>query len=107
MEKFQLSEFAREGESILIAVRREFKNLRMDESKLPKELSDNDAAVKLVFVGQYSAGKSSIVKMLSGADVEIGARITTQSAKSFSWNGLEIIDTACLQPNEKGSQRQK
>lgn len=93
MEKFQLSEFAREGESILTAVRREFKNLKMDESKLPKALSDNDATVKLVFVGQYSAGKSSIVKMLSGADVEIGAKITTQSAKSFFWNGLEIIDT--------------
>ena len=93
MEKFQLSEFAREGESILNAVRREFKNLKMDESKLPKALSDNDATVKLVFVGQYSAGKSSIVKMLSGADVEIGAKITTQSAKSFFWNGLEIIDT--------------
>ena len=93
MEKFQLSEFSREGEAILTAVHREFKNLKMDESKLPKALSDNDAAVKLVFVGQYSAGKSSIVKMLSGADVEIGAKITTQSAKSFFWNGLEIIDT--------------
>ncbi len=93
MEQFKFSEFTREGEEILIAVRREFKNLRRDESKLPKALSDDNAAVKLVFVGQYSAGKSSIVKMLTGADVEIGAKITTQAAQAYSWNGLEIIDT--------------
>ena len=93
MEKFKLSEFAVQGNSILREVRQEFINLKFDESKLPKKLLDDTAGVKLVFIGQYSAGKSSIVKMLSGENVAIGANITTQNTNSYSWNGLEIIDT--------------
>ena len=50
--------------------------------------------IKLVFAGQYSAGKSSILKMLTNRDdIEIGAGITTQEAHSYDWNGIEVIDT--------------
>jgi len=93
MENFKLSEFAQEGEKILADVKKEFKNLQRDESKLPKVLSDDNAAVKLVLVGQYSAGKSSILKMLTGKDIEIGAKITTQNSTPYEWNGLQIVDT--------------
>lgn len=93
MENFKLSEFAHEGENILAAVKKEFKNLQRDESKLPKVLSDDNAAVKLVLVGQYGAGKSSILKMLTGKDIEIGAKITTQNSTPYEWNGLQIVDT--------------
>ena len=51
-------------------------------------------AIKLVFAGQYSAGKSSILKMLTGRnDIEIGAGITTQQAHTYDWNGIEVVDT--------------
>ena len=50
--------------------------------------------IKLVFAGQYSAGKSSILKMLTGReDIEIGPGITTQSTHKYDWNGIEVIDT--------------
>lgn len=50
--------------------------------------------IRLVFAGQYSAGKSSIVKMLTGReDIEIGAGITTQEAHTYDWNGIEVVDT--------------
>ena len=50
--------------------------------------------VKIVFAGQYSAGKSSIIKMLTGDDtIETGAKITTQETHTYEWNGLEIVDT--------------
>lgn len=65
--------------------------------KAGKELvfSDNaDSPIKLVFAGQYSAGKSTIIKMLTGdSSIETGAGITTQQANSYQWNGLEIVDT--------------
>ena len=93
LEEFQLSKFTKRGEEILNDVRREFERFNIDDSELPKSFSDGDDAIKLVFVGQYSAGKSSIIKMLTGEDVKIGAGITTQSAASYIWNGLEIIDT--------------
>lgn len=50
--------------------------------------------IKLVFAGQYSAGKSSILKMLTGrGDIAIGAGITTQQAHRYNWNGIEVVDT--------------
>lgn len=54
----------------------------------------NSESIKLVFAGQYSAGKSSILKMLTGReDIEIGEGITTQRANTYIWNGIEVIDT--------------
>ena len=93
MEEFKLVKFTDEGAKILADVKQAFKKLQLDDSKLPKVFSIDNDKIKLVFVGQYSAGKSSIIKMLTGEDVEIGAKITTQCATPYSWNGLEIIDT--------------
>lgn len=59
--------------------------------QIPDNKSD---AIRLVFAGQYSAGKSSILKMLTGrADIAIGADITTQQAHTYDWNGIEVVDT--------------
>ena len=61
------------------------------EGSLEKEKSDR---VRIVFAGQYSAGKSSIIKMITGDDtVATGAKITTQETHTYEWNGLEIVDT--------------
>ena len=50
--------------------------------------------IKIVFAGQYSAGKSSIIKMLTGDDtIATGAKITTEETHAYEWNGLEIVDT--------------
>ena len=59
------------------------------------QIRDNkSAAIRLVFAGQYSAGKSSILKMLTGrTDIAIGADITTQQAHTYDWNGIEVVDT--------------
>lgn len=58
-------------------------------------LQNNDSgAIRLVFAGQYSAGKSSILKMLTGRDdIEIGEGNTTKQANTYIWNGIEVIDT--------------
>ena len=93
MEEFNLAKFTEEGENLLRGVTEEFKRLGIDTSHLPKTFPDDSGKIKLVFVGQYSAGKSSIIKMLTGEDVAIGAAITTQSSTPYEWNGLEIIDT--------------
>lgn len=61
------------------------------EGSLEQEKSDR---VRIVFAGQYSAGKSSIIKMITGDDtVATGAKITTQETHTYEWNGLEIVDT--------------
>ncbi len=54
----------------------------------------DEERIKLVFAGQYSAGKSTILKMLTGDEsISIGAGITTQKANTYEWKGLEVIDT--------------
>lgn len=93
MEEFQLSKFTKEGAQLLREVTDEFNRLGIDASRLPKNFPDDSGKIKLVFVGQYSAGKSSIIKMLTGEDVAIGAAITTQDSTPYEWNGLEIVDT--------------
>lgn len=93
METLLLSQYTKRGEDLLKEVRQAFRNMNLDESSLPSQFLSDDSSIKLVFIGQYSAGKSSIIKMLTGEDVAIGAQITTQQSKSYVWNGLEIVDT--------------
>ena len=50
--------------------------------------------VNLVFAGQYSAGKSTIIKMLTGRDdIQTGAGITTNEVNKYDWNGIMVVDT--------------
>lgn len=93
MENFKLIKFTDEGAKLLADVTAEFKRLKIDTASLPKIFPDDSGKIKLVFVGQYGAGKSSIIKMLTGEDLEIGAAITTQTFTPYEWHGLEIIDT--------------
>ena len=71
----------------------EYADLKLKFLPLPETMKPSDGAIKLVFVGQYSSGKSSIIKMLSGIETEIGAGIKTQEAHTYNWGDLEIIDT--------------
>ena len=73
----------------------EEKTLRaLEECGITPEKSEKSDRVKIVFAGQYSAGKSSIIKMLTGDDtIDTGAKITTQESHTYEWNGLEIVDT--------------
>lgn len=50
--------------------------------------------LRVAFVGQYSAGKSTIISALTGnRKIKIGSDITTDKATPYSWNGIEIMDT--------------
>ena len=96
MTNFQLENFAARGGKLLTATRKIFSDnadLGLKFKPLPETFKPADGAVKLVFVGQYSAGKSSIIKMLSGIDTEIGAGIKTQKSHVYPWGDLEIVDT--------------
>lgn len=56
--------------------------------------NDQNDTVKIVFAGQYNAGKSSTIQMMTGInDIAIGGGITTQQTHEYDWNGLKIIDT--------------
>lgn len=93
MKEFELNNYAVRAEKILEETKQIFQDLNISIDELPETMKPDDGAIKLVFVGQYSAGKSSIIKMLSSIDTGIGAGITTQKSKIYDWNDLQIIDT--------------
>lgn len=49
--------------------------------------------LRIAFVGQYSAGKSSIISALTGQKLKVGAGITTNKVGRYQWGQVEIIDT--------------
>jgi tRNA U34 5-carboxymethylaminomethyl modifying GTPase MnmE/TrmE len=67
--------------------------IREFEPKIPRHLSDPDKKVYVVFAGEYSAGKSSILKELTGKDLRIGGGITTEQLQELDWNDLILVDT--------------
>jgi len=56
-----------------------------------------DGILTIAFIGQYSAGKSTIISALTGRrDIYIDADIATDTTTSYDWNGIKIIDTPGL-----------
>ena len=86
----KIAEYAKRGNELKKEVQGAFSNAGLC---YPAQ-EDRSDAIRLVFAGQYSAGKSSILKMLTGrTDIAIGEGITTQETHQYDWNGLEVIDT--------------
>lgn len=51
----------------------------------------------VAFIGQYSAGKSTIISALTNRrDIHIDADIATGTTTPYDWNGIKIIDTPGL-----------
>src|SRR5690606_7024755 len=70
----------------IVSIVKEFKN----------KLSDLQQKIKLeiAFVGQYSAGKSTIISAISGnKDIKIGQDITTDIPRAYSWGNILLVDT--------------
>lgn len=79
---------------LLKSIEQLLNNLGHNTNGLPQSVFEGDKPVSIVFAGQYSAGKSSILKALTRIDdIAIGAGITTQQTHSYNWNGIEVIDT--------------
>ena len=56
--------------------------------------------IRVAFVGQYSAGKSSIVSALTGQEVAIGTDVTTEVSTDYEWGSFLLTDTPGLQNNQ-------
>ncbi|OWY68422.1 hypothetical protein B7486_26670 [cyanobacterium TDX16] len=72
--------------------------------KLQQELKayQEDGILRVAFVGQYSAGKSTIVSALTGRrDIKIDADIATDRTTSYAWNSINLIDTPGLFTDRK------
>ncbi|QTQ98965.1 GTPase [Pseudomonas aeruginosa] len=65
-------------------------NFKASEAEFDIDL----APLNLVFAGQYSAGKSSLIKVLTGIEhIKIGAGVTTDVVTQYQHKSLNIWDT--------------
>lgn len=56
-----------------------------------------EGIITVAFVGQYSAGKSTIISALTGKrDIKIDADIATDKTTNYDWNGIKLTDTPGL-----------
>lgn len=63
---------------------------------------ERDACLRIVFVGQYSAGKSTIISALTGNNnIKIDADIATSETTQYPWNGVLLTDTPGLYTERK------
>lgn len=98
-EKFEIYQWTTIGNDLLFRSRQCLESapsekMKMLAGKVPAKILSPDKSVKLVFAGQYSAGKSSIMKVLTGQeDIGIGAGITTEKTHTYDWGGITVIDT--------------
>lgn len=52
-----------------------------------------DTPLKVVATGAYNAGKSTLLKALTGDDIYIDADVSTAQTTEYPWRGLLLIDT--------------
>jgi small GTP-binding protein len=91
--------FAKKIDDLLADVRETLRGATDEEIQqlcyqVPESVDKSVDKLNVVFAGQYSAGKSSIIKYLTGNDdIEIGAGITTDKVHVYDWENIEIVDT--------------
>lgn len=97
--KFQVAE--KKSRQLFENIKRSLGEVKNDEivyivDEFKNKLSDLQQKIKLeiAFVGQYSAGKSTIISAISGnKDIKIGQDITTDIPHAYPWGNLLLVDT--------------
>lgn len=57
-------------------------------------LSSDAPALTIACVGQYNAGKSTILRVLTGReDIVIDSDVCTDTVTAYDWNGVRLLDT--------------
>ncbi len=89
-----IAKWTAKSNELLENVKVVLKKIGIEEYQLPKSVYESEKPISLVFAGQYSAGKSTIIKALTGINtIATGEKITTQTSQEYEWNGISIIDT--------------
>ena len=93
-KKMDLAIWTENCKKLFEDTKRVYNELGISTDNLPDGVFDGEKPISLVFAGQYSAGKSTIIKALTGiSSIATGAGITTQEAHSYDWNGMTVVDT--------------
>ena len=98
MDTIKIEQLSQNAQTLFSDARKAFSTsssvkLKERSKFVPRTFVDEDKKVRIVFVGQYSAGKSSILSILTGQHLEVGQGVTTSKCHFLDWNGIEVVDT--------------
>ncbi len=69
-------------------------DVRELSNRLPTRMVVANEVLQVVFAGQYGAGKSLILKVMTGKEgIAVGPGIVTQRTQRLDWNGISVVDT--------------
>ena len=91
--KLNLPEYSERSSQLISDAHALYQEIGCDESTLPEGAFGNDQPISLVFAGQYDAGKSTILKALTGFDIATGHEKPTEEAQAYEWHGFQVVDT--------------
>lgn len=97
-KKFMLADFSKQALNLFDESRAALSSCREQSLRdlsvqVPKNFQNDKDPLSIVFAGQYSAGKSSILKLLTDKDIVTGQGVTTDAVSRYEWNGLTVLDT--------------
>lgn len=103
---FIYGQYSKQTEALYKKLLSLYKNYQKDNSaeKLMTNYTElaKEEKISVSFVGQYSSGKSTIIKSLTGEqDILIDADIATGQVTSYEWGSFLLNDTPGLQTGEK------
>lgn len=98
MEKFEFAQINEKAKHLFDETKNAFeksdnKAIKALSSKIPSRFVDENRTIKIAFAGQYSAGKSTILSLITGIPLEIGQGVTTAECTEIDWNGVKVVDT--------------
>lgn len=97
--RFEALDWVDQGNALLTRARTTLESANRETSqalaaRVPTTIIDEERPIVLVLAGQYSAGKSTILRVLTGRDdIATGAAVTTQQAQTYEWQGIRVVDT--------------
>jgi hypothetical protein len=89
------------GESVLGRLRDALRSSSDERiSGLLPRIPSLSGPVRLVATGEYNAGKSSLLKALTGAEIPIHSDVTTSEVHEYSWHHVLLVDTPGVKAGE-------
>ena len=89
------------GESALGRLRDAFRTSSDERiSGLLARIPSLSGPFRLVATGEYNAGKSSLLKALTGAEIPIHSDVTTSEVHEYSWHRVLLVDTPGVRAGE-------
>ncbi len=98
-----LHELSGRGQSVLEELRDALRRVSDERitGLLPRVPSPaGQESFRLVATGEYNAGKSSLLKALTGAEIAIHSDVTTTEVNEYAWDRVLLIDTPGVKAGE-------